>query len=185
MEPARRRGRRAFLIADGIVDREGVSGLAARLGFASASSSRILVAEVGAGPMARPRTARPGRAHADRVDRTALRGGRARVRLRQHPPVQRHDPGDLRAHPERAAPARPAPARGDAPGAVELRLPARPPLDGAALLDFLAARAVPGIEQVEGGAYSRSLLEHGGGLVALTPEASAVRCVSSSTTCAT
>ena len=52
VEPARRRGRRAFrLIADGIVDREGVSGLAARLGFSERQLNRILVAEVGAGPV--------------------------------------------------------------------------------------------------------------------------------------
>ena len=62
---------------------------------------------------------------------------------------------------------------------MELRLPARAPLDGAALLDFLGARAIPGVEAVEDGTYRRSLaLEHGGGLVALTPDGrTAVRCV--------
>jgi AraC family transcriptional regulator of adaptative response / DNA-3-methyladenine glycosylase II len=42
-------------------------------------------------------------------------------------------------------------------GAVALRLPYRAPLDGDGLVAFLAARAVPGIEEVGGCAYRRSL----------------------------
>src|SRR5215208_7712665 len=45
-------GRAVRLIADGMVDREGVPGLAARLGFSERQLHRILVAEVGAGPIA-------------------------------------------------------------------------------------------------------------------------------------
>jgi AraC family transcriptional regulator, regulatory protein of adaptative response / DNA-3-methyladenine glycosylase II len=48
----------------------------------------------------------------------------------------------------------------------------RPPLDGAGLLAFFAARAVPGVEEVVDGAYRRSLrLAHGGGVVELRPGA--------------
>src|SRR6201996_8685782 len=51
------------LIADGIVDRDGVPGLAARLGYSPRQVGRVLAAEVGAGPLAlaraqRARTAR-------------------------------------------------------------------------------------------------------------------------------
>jgi AraC family transcriptional regulator, regulatory protein of adaptative response / DNA-3-methyladenine glycosylase II len=45
---------------------------------------------------------------------------------------------------------------GDPRGAVTLRLDHRPPLAWGALLDFLAARAVPGVESVSGGAYRRT-----------------------------
>src|SRR6185503_13592731 len=53
---------------------------------------------------------------------------------------------------------------------------AREPFDGASLLRFLAARAVPGVEQVDAGTYRRSLaLDHGGGVAELTPERGGVR----------
>lgn len=51
-----------------------------------------------------------------------------------------------------------------------LRLAYRPPLHAAALLDFLGARAVPGVEVRDGGTYRRALrLPHGPASVALTP----------------
>jgi AraC family transcriptional regulator of adaptative response / DNA-3-methyladenine glycosylase II len=51
------------LIADGVVDRDGVDGLAARLGYSARQVGRLLTAEVGAAPLAlaraqRARTAR-------------------------------------------------------------------------------------------------------------------------------
>jgi AraC family transcriptional regulator of adaptative response / DNA-3-methyladenine glycosylase II len=50
-----------------------------------------------------------------------------------------------------------------------------PPFDGAAVLDFLAARAVPGVEEVADGAYRRTLaLPHGSALMAMTPRADGV-----------
>src|SRR6478752_6281898 len=45
-------GRAMRLIGDGVVDREGVSGLAARLGYSTRQVQRQLTAEVGAGPVA-------------------------------------------------------------------------------------------------------------------------------------
>jgi AraC family transcriptional regulator, regulatory protein of adaptative response / DNA-3-methyladenine glycosylase II len=172
-------GRAFRLIADGIVDRDGVSGLAARLGFSERQLNRILVAEVGAGPaqLARAQRAQAARALIEstglRFAEVALASGFGSVRQFNDTiqAIYARTPSELRRRARRRRGATTA-------GAVELRLSARPPLDGAALLDFLAARAIPGIEQVEGGTYSRALaLEHGGGLVALTPEASSVRCV--------
>src|SRR5690606_32020721 len=46
------------LIADGTVDREGVGGLAARLGYSTRQLERLLRAEVGAGPLAIARAQR-------------------------------------------------------------------------------------------------------------------------------
>jgi AraC family transcriptional regulator, regulatory protein of adaptative response / DNA-3-methyladenine glycosylase II len=64
------------------------------------------------------------------------------------------------------------------PGVIELRLSRREPFDGHALLRFLEARAVPGLEEVSGGTYRRALLlAHGTAVLELTPEARAVRCV--------
>lgn len=54
-------------------------------------------------------------------------------------------------------------------GAVSVRLPCRAPLDLEGLLAYLAARAVPGVEEVEGGTYRRTLrLPHGAGVAAVS-----------------
>ncbi|MDJ0340730.1 AlkA N-terminal domain-containing protein [Streptomyces sp. H10-C2] len=51
-------GRAMRLIGDGVVDREGVAGLADRLGYSSRQVHRQLTAEVGAGPVALARAQR-------------------------------------------------------------------------------------------------------------------------------
>ena len=51
-------GRAMRLIADGVVEREGVEGLAGRVGYTSRHLSRILVRELGAGPLALARARR-------------------------------------------------------------------------------------------------------------------------------
>ena len=56
------------------------------------------------------------------------------------------------------------------PGHLRVRLAVRRPFDGPELLRFLAVRAVPGIEAVTDGTYSRTLaLPHGPAVVHLTP----------------
>jgi len=172
-------GRAVRLIADGIVDREGVSGLASRLGFSERQLNRILVAEVGAGPA---QLARAQRAQAARtlIEATglsfaevALASGFGSIRQFNDTiqAIYARTPSELRRRARRK--------RGSTTqGGVELRLAARSPFDGAWLLEFLGARAIPGVEQVENGTYRRSLgLEHGGALVELTPEADSVRCI--------
>jgi AraC family transcriptional regulator of adaptative response / DNA-3-methyladenine glycosylase II len=58
-----------------------------------------------------------------------------------------------------------------------LRLSVRAPFNGGALLVWLAARAVPGVEEVDGEVYRRSLrLAHGPGVAELTMEDVGVRC---------
>ena len=63
---------------------------------------------------------------------------------------------------------------GAASGAVALRLAYRPPLRPAQIFGFLAARAVPGLEEGDAGRYRRSLsLPHGSGVAEVTVDAAA------------
>ena len=56
-------------------------------------------------------------------------------------------------------------------------VPAIEPFDGESVLGFLAARAVPGVEEVAGGRYRRTLALSGGpAVVAVVPAAAGVRC---------
>ena len=161
-------GRAMRLIADGVVDRDGVVGLASRLGYTERHLHRQLSAVVGAGPLA---LARAQRAQTARLllETTALpmievassAGFRS---VRQFNATVREifatTPGDLRSR------ARPGQARTD--DAIALRLPHRAPLDATGLVEFLGRRAVPGVEEVVDGAYRRSLrLPHGAGIVEL------------------
>ena len=153
--PARRSGTSAAtssaramrLIADGVVDREGVGGLAGRLGYSERHLDRLRRRRARRrAARARPRPARPDRPPADRDDRPAVHRRRVRRRVREHPPVQRHRPRGVRDVAHRAARARrrahrPAPAA--ASGEVPLRLPARAPFaaDAAARLPRRPRRA--------------------------------------------
>ena len=159
------------LIADGLVDREGVSGLASRLGYSERHVHRQLVAVVGAGPLA---LARAQRAQTARIliETTALpiigvafAAGFQSVRqfnatIRE---VFALTPSELRTRARRYG-------RAEDSGALSLRLPYRAPLDAAGLIGFLGVRGVAGVEQVLDGAYRRSLrLPHGAGVVELRP----------------
>ncbi|MEV0000830.1 DNA-3-methyladenine glycosylase 2 family protein [Micromonospora sp. NPDC050980] len=164
-------GRAMRLIADGVVDRDGVPGLATRLGYTERHLHRMLRAELGAGPLA---LARAQRAQTARilVETTGL--GLAEVAfaagfgsVRQFNDTVREvygiTPSELRA-------GRSSRRAAGGAGTVTLRLAHRPPLHVGALLDFLALRALPGVEEVRDGAYHRGLrLPHGPGAVALTP----------------
>jgi AraC family transcriptional regulator of adaptative response / DNA-3-methyladenine glycosylase II len=56
------------------------------------------------------------------------------------------------------------------PDVITVELPYRPPYDAAAMWRFLAARAIPGLEELAGPAYRRALrLPHGPGVAELTP----------------
>ncbi|GHA02218.1 DNA-3-methyladenine glycosylase [Streptomyces spiroverticillatus] len=176
-------GRAMRLIADGVVDREGVPGLASRLGYSSRQVQRQLTAELGAGPIA---LARAQRAHTARVllqttplpvTDIAFAAGFASVRqfndtVRK---IYARTPSELRA--ERGA----RPAEGtSAPSApahpllagIPLRLAYRGPYAARETFDLLAAEAVPRIEEVVGEpgtrTYRRTLrLPHGTGTVSV------------------
>ncbi|WP_336048002.1 AlkA N-terminal domain-containing protein [Streptomyces sp. CA2R101] len=166
------------LIADGIVDREGVPGLAARLGYSTRQTERQLLAELGAGPLA---LARAQRAQTARllVETTALpmaeiafAAGFASIRTFNETvrEVFALSPTELRRR------ARPGP-RTAVPGALALRLPFRQPLNPDNLFGHLAATAVPGVEEWRDGAYRRTLnLPYGHGIVALAPRPDHIDC---------
>ncbi|MGY5009103.1 AlkA N-terminal domain-containing protein [Streptomyces sp. 900105755] len=165
------------LIADGVVDREGVPGLAARLGYSPRQVERQLLAELGAGPLA---LARAQRAQTARllIETTALpmaevafAAGFSSIRtfndtVRE---VFALSPTDLRNR-------RPKSAH-QTPGALTLRLPFRAPLNPDNLFGHLAATAVPGVEEWRDGAYRRTLrLPYGHGIAALTPKPDHIAC---------
>ncbi len=162
------------LIRDGIVDREGVEGLAGRLGYSVRQLNRLITAEVGTGPLAiaraqRSQTARVLLETTDLpITHVAFAAGFASVRqcnetVRQ---IFANTPSGLRARVSKSA------ARRQIDGTtqgIHLRLPCRRPFSPDSVLDFLAQRAVPGIEVRDGSTYRRSLrLPHGHGVVALS-----------------
>ena len=170
-------GRAMRLIHDGMVDRHGVGEVARRVGYSERQLNRLLVAELGAGPLA---LARAQRAQTARVllETTAMpaagvafAAGFSSVRqfndtIRE---VFAMTPTAVRA----AAPRR---AAGAAAGSVTLRLPYRAPLAAAELFRFLAMRAVPGVEAGDGGGYRRTLaLPYGAGIVDLRPSERHIR----------
>ncbi len=161
-------GRAMRLLADGVVDREGVAGLARRVGYTPRHLSRILTAELGAGPLAlaRARRAQTARVLIETTDLTyadvAFAAGFASVRqfndtVRE---VYAATPSELRGR--RGAGVRPT------TGSLTMRLAVRTPFAGRALLDFLAYHLVPGVEVAGPGWYARTLdLPHGPGTVRL------------------
>ncbi|WP_330462000.1 DNA-3-methyladenine glycosylase 2 family protein [Streptomyces sp. NBC_00820] len=173
-------GRAMRLIADGVVDREGVAGLASRLGYSARQVQRQLTAELGAGPVA---LARAQRAHTARtllqttelpVTEIAFAAGFGSLRqfndtVRE---VYASTPTEVRA----AAP-RGRGARRAAPGAgIPLRLAHRGPYQSGAVFDQLAREAVPGVEEVSGApgarTYRRTLrLPYGTALAAVDERA--------------
>ncbi|MFF4741756.1 AlkA N-terminal domain-containing protein [Streptomyces chengbuensis] len=170
------------LIQDGVVDREGVTGLAARLGYSTRQIERQLLAEVGAGPLA---LARAQRAQTARllVETTSLpmaqvafAAGFSSIRtfndtVRE---VFALAPGELRT---RAATRRGGAALPAVPGVLTLRLPFRAPLNPDNLFGHLAATAVPGVEEWRDGWYRRTLtLPNGHGIVALAPRPDHIAC---------
>ncbi|CDO06291.1 DNA-3-methyladenine glycosylase 2 family protein [Mycolicibacterium cosmeticum] len=169
------------LIADGLVDRSGVTGLAAHLGYTTRQLERLLQAEVGANPLALARAQRTQTARV-LIETTdvpfgdvAFAAGFASIRqfndtIRE---VCALTPTELRKR------ARARFGRDDHVGAdtLSLRLPVRMPFAYEGLFGHLAASAVPGVEEVRDGAYRRTLrLASGSGVVGLTPHPDHVRC---------
>ena len=182
-------GRAMRLVADGVVEREGVPGLAARLGYSTRHLTRLLTTELGAGPLALAR------AHRAQTARTllvatdlpmadvAFAAGFASVRQFNDTVAEVYalNPTQVRAR-RRAADGRagadgargpqdPAATPDAAPGVdgaavvpatLELALPVRAPFDAAGLLRWLAVRAVPGVEVAGPGAYARAIALPGG-----------------------
>jgi AraC family transcriptional regulator of adaptative response / DNA-3-methyladenine glycosylase II len=168
-------------IADGVVDRDGVSGLAAQLGYSVRQIERQLRAELGAGPLA---LARAQRAQTARllIETTTLPMGDIAFAA-GFPTIRTFNdtvlevfalpPTELR----RRAGGRAGPAASTTLGVLSLRLPFRAPMWPDNLFGHLAATAVPGVEEWRDGSYRRTLrLAYGPGIVALRPTPDYVAC---------
>ncbi|WP_445166362.1 AlkA N-terminal domain-containing protein [Mycolicibacterium sp. Dal123E01] len=169
------------LIADGAVDRDGVTGLAARVGYTTRQLERMLQAEVGAGPLALARAQRvqTARVLIETTDMPfsdiAFAAGFASIRQFNDTLRAACDmtPTALRHKTTRRD--RQSSAAGGQ--ALSLRLPVRTPFAYEGVFGHLAAGAVPGCEEVRDGAYRRTLrLPSGYGIVGLTPQPDHVRC---------
>lgn len=157
------------LIADGVIDREGVDGLSSRLGYSTRHLNRLLTEQLGAGPLAlaRSQRAQTARILIETTDMSmtdiAFAAGFGSIRqfndtVRE---VFASAPRDLRARSGAGTAA-------SASGAVSVRLPVRGPFAGHQLLEFLGHRAVPGVETWDGDTYERALaLPRGHGTAAI------------------
>ena len=169
------------LIADGTVDRSGVTGLAAHLGYTTRQLERLLQAEVGANPLALARAQRTQTARI-LIETTDLPFGDVAfaagfASIRQFNDTVREvcalTPTELRRR------AKTRFGRDDHAGSdvLTLRLPVRAPFAYEGLFGHLAASAVPGVEEVRDGAYRRTLrLAFGSAVVSLTPQPDQVLC---------
>lgn len=167
-------GRAMRLIGDGVVEREGVDGLATRLGYSQRHVARMLTDELGAGPLA---LARSNRAHTARIliettempmSDIAFASGFSSIRQFNDSVRDTYalTPTQMRGR-----------WRGTPTGRIVVRLAVRQPFHAEALLDFLAAHVLPGVESVEGATYARVLrLPHGLGVTALTLHDDHVSC---------
>ncbi|MGW8481796.1 DNA-3-methyladenine glycosylase 2 family protein [Microbacterium sp. NPDC055903] len=149
------------LIADGVVEREGVPGLARRLGYSSRHLTRLLTEELGAGPLA---LARAHRAHTARmllvgtampIADVAFSAGFASVRQAGETisEVFGMSPSELRARRKGGS---------AVPGELDLLLAHREPLDADGVFAWMAARALPGMEEATAHSFARHLRMPGG-----------------------
>ena len=148
--------RRALrLIHEGALDTESVEDLAARLGVGPRHLHRLFVQHVGASPLAVAQTRRLHFAKRliddTRLPMTDIALASGFGSLRRFNDAFRHTygraPRDLRRE-RRNEP------KGDA---LTLKLSYRPPYDWDTLLAFFAARALPGVERVNGDSYARTV----------------------------
>jgi AraC family transcriptional regulator, regulatory protein of adaptative response / DNA-3-methyladenine glycosylase II len=170
-------GRAMRLIAESIVDREGVAGLARRLAVSERHLHRLLLNELGAGPLAvaRAQRAQTARTLIETTDLpfTDVAFAAGFESIRQFNDTVRDvfalTPTALRATGWR---------RGDiVEGALTLRLPYRPPLDWPALSGWLRTRAVPGVAEANSQAFRRTLrLPRGAAIVSLEPVDGHIQC---------
>jgi AraC family transcriptional regulator of adaptative response / DNA-3-methyladenine glycosylase II len=156
-------GRAMRLINDGVINRDGVEGLASRLGYSSRQLNRILTSELGAGPLSLARAGRAQTARTLLVSTSmkfadiAFAAGFNSVRQFNDTVVEVFDmtPTALRGT------ARHQKAPVATTTALTLQLPYREPFDPG-IFSFLAVRAIPGIESGTETSYARTLrLQHG------------------------
>jgi AraC family transcriptional regulator of adaptative response / DNA-3-methyladenine glycosylase II len=159
------------LVIDGYLDGRTEADLGARIGVSARHLRRLFQAEVGVTPdeLARSRRAHFARRLLDDTDLTvtdiafASGFGSLRQLNRACRDIFRAAPSELRAR-RRVA------DRLVADGGLLLRLPFTGALDWDSMLDYLAARAIPGVEHVQGDTYRRTIVLDGDpGVLELSP----------------
>jgi AraC family transcriptional regulator, regulatory protein of adaptative response / DNA-3-methyladenine glycosylase II len=159
------------LILDGALDNATEEQLGARLGVSARHLRRLFTAHAGVTPDGLARSARAhfARRLLDDTDLSmleiALATGFGSVRQfnRDCQAIFRAPPRTLRARRRKAD-------RLVADGGLPLRLTFRGPLDWEALISYLEARAIPGVEHISGETYRRTIVVAGDpGLLELSP----------------
>ncbi|HME71823.1 MAG TPA: AlkA N-terminal domain-containing protein [Myxococcota bacterium] len=149
------------LIREGALDGGAVAELATRLGIGERQLRRLFLRHLGTSPLslARARRLHFARTLLDETDlpmtEIAFAAGFQSIRQFNHALRACFGESPRRLRARRRSP---AVVQSDV---VTLRLAYRPPLDWDALLRFLAARATPGVEWVDGGIYRRTVEMHG------------------------
>jgi AraC family transcriptional regulator of adaptative response / DNA-3-methyladenine glycosylase II len=159
------------LIESGGLDDDDVEGLAGRLGVGGRQLRRLFRQHVGASPIAVAQTRRVLLAK-QLIHETSL--PMAEVALASgFNSVRRFNETfrDLFGRPPAALRRGRDKSRREA-GALSVRLAYRPPYDWDAMLSFLAARAIPGVETVSGDSYARSIaIGESCGVISVAPAA--------------
>jgi AraC family transcriptional regulator of adaptative response / DNA-3-methyladenine glycosylase II len=159
------------LIINGELDRGTEAELADRVGVSARHLRRLFLTHLGASPdqLARSRRAHFARRMLDDTELTVLDVafasgfGSLRQFNRTMREVFRASPSELRDRRRRTD-------RLTADGGLALRLPIVPGYDWAAIRDFFAARAIPGVEAVDRDTYRRTITVDGApGLVEVSP----------------
>jgi AraC family transcriptional regulator, regulatory protein of adaptative response / DNA-3-methyladenine glycosylase II len=159
------------MILDGALDGATEADLGARLGVSARHLRRLFTTHLGVTPDGLARSARThfARRLLDDTDLTILEiafaagFGSVRQLNRACRDVFRMPPRELRAR-------RRVSDRLAADGGLLLRLPYKGPLDWPGMLDYFAARAIPGVEDVSDGVYRRTIVVHGDpGVLELLP----------------
>ncbi len=148
-------GRALGLIETGALDQGDAEALATRVGVGERHLRRLFLRHLGASPLAVAQTRRVLLAkqllHETDLPMSAVALAAGYGSVRRFNEVFQalfaRSPATLRR------------TRGDqaAGSAITLSLGYRPPYDWAAIIGFLSARAIPGVEAVENGAYSRTI----------------------------
>ncbi len=147
------------LIAEGALDGEGksVEALAERLGVGERQLRRLFLQHLGASPIAVAQTRRVLFAkhliHDTRMPMTEVALAAGYSSLRRFNEVFQN----LFRRPPSALRRKSSVSRPGAEVGIVLRLRYRPPYDWESMLDFLKARAIPGLEAVENGCYRRTI----------------------------
>lgn len=157
------------LIEEGVIEDGGVEALAQRLNLSVRQLRRLFAAHLGTTPI---RVAQTRRLHFAKklisetelpMTEVAFAAGYGSIR-RFNDVIRttyERTPTDLRRRKKKAA------SNGHG-GHIRLTLAYRPPFDWPALLDFLAARAIPGVEQIAGNRYRRTVqIEKESGLISI------------------